>query len=81
MKDVADQIVYSSWIILAGGGSSLPQLLSFKISTENTILSTPECGIGHFCDASNSFSLSRLEGYVGTYLALTGDQIKAEDVL
>lgn len=81
MKDVTDQVIFSSCIILAGGGSSLPQLLAFKIATENTIVSAPECKIGHFCDASNSFSLSQLEGYLGTYLALTGDQIKAEDVL
>jgi 3-hydroxyisobutyryl-CoA hydrolase len=54
---------------------------AFKIATENTVLSIPECRVGHFSDASNSFVLSRLEGHLGVYLALTGDQNKAEGVL
>jgi enoyl-CoA hydratase/carnithine racemase len=57
------------------------QVSAFKIATENTVLSLPEVGIGHFCDGSNTFTCSRLDGNIGAYLALTGHKIRAEEVL
>lgn len=44
-------------------------------------MSLPEAAIGHFIDASNSFTFSRLDNQLGVYLILTGHPLYAEDVL
>lgn len=44
-------------------------------------MSLPEAAIGHFIDAGNSFTLSRLDNHLGAYLILTGHPLYAEDVL
>lgn len=41
----------------------------------------PETTIGHFCDVSSSYHLSRLNGYYGRYLTLCAEKVKAEDLL
>ncbi|KAG2234958.1 hypothetical protein INT48_005112, partial [Thamnidium elegans] len=67
--------------ITFGGGIGFSQLSVFKIATENTKFAFPEAAIGHFCDASSSFTIPRMEGHLGTYLGLTGHQFKAEDTI
>lgn len=59
--------------ITMGGGVGLSVHAPFRIATENTIFAMPETSIGFFPDAGGSFFLPRLDGYIGTYLALTGN--------
>lgn len=58
-----------------GGGVGLSVHAPFRIATENTIVSMPETSIGFFPDVGGSFFLPRLEGYIGTYLALTSNRL------
>lgn len=64
-----------------GGGVGLSVHGTFRIATEKTIFSMPEAKIGFFPDVGTSFFLPRLDGELGTYLALTGAQLKGLDVL
>jgi len=48
----------------------------FRIATENTIFAIPEAGIGMLPDAGASFFLPRLDGQIGTFLALTGTRLE-----
>ncbi|KAI8393877.1 ClpP/crotonase-like domain-containing protein [Radiomyces spectabilis] len=67
--------------ITMGAGGGLCAHGAFRVATENTVFAMPETAIGYFPDVGSSFFLSRLDGHLGTYLALTGESIKAEDVL
>ncbi len=58
--------------ITMGGGVGISQPARFKVATENTRLAMPETGIGLFPDVGGGWYLSRLEGRVGPFLALTG---------
>jgi 3-hydroxyisobutyryl-CoA hydrolase len=64
-----------------GGGVGLSVNANFRIATENTVFAMPETKIGYCPDVGASFFLSRVDGEVGTYLALTGESIKGRDVL
>lgn len=66
--------------ITMGGGVGLSVHAPFRIATENTIFAMPETTIGFFPDVGASFFLSRMEGSLGTYLALTSEQLKGVDV-
>ncbi|KAL3348825.1 hypothetical protein AABB24_022136 [Solanum stoloniferum] len=45
------------------------------------VFATPETLIGYHPDAGASFYLSRLPGYLGEYLALTGDKISGAEMI
>ena len=47
-----------------------------RIATERTLFAMPETTIGFFPDVGGSFFLPRLEGRIGTYLALTSERLK-----
>ncbi|KAI0345300.1 3-hydroxyisobutyryl-coenzyme A hydrolase [Trametopsis cervina] len=66
--------------ITMGGGVGLSVHANFRIATENTVFAMPETKIGYCPDVGASFFLSRVDGEIGTYLALTGDSIKGRDV-
>ncbi|KIP12319.1 hypothetical protein PHLGIDRAFT_27447 [Phlebiopsis gigantea 11061_1 CR5-6] len=66
--------------ITMGGGVGLSVNASFRIGTENTVFAMPETKIGYCPDVGATFFLSRLDGEIGTYLALTGESIKGRDV-
>jgi 3-hydroxyisobutyryl-CoA hydrolase len=66
--------------ITMGGGVGLSIHAPFRIATENTIFAMPETTIGFFPDVGASFFLPRMDGAMGTYLALTSDQLKGVDV-
>lgn len=53
----------------------------FRIATEKTIFATPEIAIGAFLNSGSSFYLPRLDGEIGTYLALTGRRLEGIDTL
>jgi enoyl-CoA hydratase len=61
--------------IVMGGGVGISQPASFRVATENSRFAMPETGIGLFPDVGGGWFLSRLEGRVGQYLALTGARI------
>jgi 3-hydroxyisobutyryl-CoA hydrolase len=67
--------------ITMGGGVGLSVHAPFRIATENTVFAMPETTIGFFPDVGASFFLPRLDGALGTYLALTSEQIKGVNVL
>jgi len=58
-----------------GGGVAIGQPAGFRVATENTRFAMPETGIGLFPDVGGGWYLSRLEGRVGQFLALTGARI------
>jgi enoyl-CoA hydratase len=61
--------------ITMGGGVGISQPARFRVATENTRFAMPETGIGLFPDVGGGWYLSRLEGRVGQFLALTGARI------
>ena len=61
--------------ICMGGGVGISQPARFRVATENTKFAMPETGIGLFPDVGGGWYLSRLEGRVGQYLALTGSRV------
>jgi enoyl-CoA hydratase len=67
--------------ICMGGGVGISQPARFRVATENTKFAMPETGIGLFPDVGGGWYLSRLEGRVGQFLALTGARIAGADCL
>ena len=65
--------------ITMGGGVGLSIHAPFRIATENTLFAMPETTIGFFPDVGASFFLPRMEGALGTYLALTSEQLRGVD--
>ncbi|KAJ6490643.1 3-hydroxyisobutyryl-CoA hydrolase [Mycena vitilis] len=63
-----------------GGGVGLTAHAPFRVATENTVFSMPETKIGYCPDVGASYFLSKLDGELGTYLALTSDTIKGRAV-
>lgn len=63
-----------------GGGVGLSVHAPFRIATERTVFAMPETKIGFFPDVGASFFLPRMPGAVGTYLALTSEQLKGPNV-
>ncbi|KAF7862671.1 hypothetical protein EAF04_007544 [Stromatinia cepivora] len=62
--------------VTMGGGVGLSIHAPFRIATERTVFAMPETTIGFFPDVGASFFLPRMAGSVGTYLALTSEQLK-----
>jgi enoyl-CoA hydratase/carnithine racemase len=67
--------------IVLGGGMGISQGSRLRIVGDRTRMAMPEVAIGFFPDVGASYFLSRLEGSLGPYLALTGVQIRAADAL
>ncbi|CAO3645079.1 unnamed protein product [Cunninghamella echinulata] len=63
-----------------GAGAGLSINTPFRIATEHTLFAMPESAIGLFPDVGASFYFPRLDGELGTYLAMTGQTIKSHDV-
>lgn len=67
--------------ISMGGGVGLSEHGTHRIVTERTLFAMPETGIGLYPDVGGTYFLPRLPGQVGTWLGLTGDRLKAVDML
>ncbi|KAL6499423.1 hypothetical protein OROHE_026086 [Orobanche hederae] len=67
--------------ITMGGGAGISIPGTFRVATDKTIFATPETLIGFHPDAGASFYLSHLPGYLGEYLALTGEKLNGADML
>lgn len=66
--------------ITMGGGVGLSIHTPLRIATERTVFAMPETTIGFFPDVGASFFLPKMNGAVGTYLALTSDRLKGANV-
>jgi 3-hydroxyisobutyryl-CoA hydrolase len=64
-----------------GGGVGLAAHAHFRIATENTVFGMPETKIGYCPDVGASSFMSRMDGELGTYLALTSDTLNGRAVL
>jgi len=67
--------------IVMGGGVGVSVYGSHRIVTERTRFAMPETGIGFFPDVGASWFLTRRNDELGTYAALTGEQLAAGDVI
>ncbi|KAL2851477.1 ClpP/crotonase [Aspergillus pseudoustus] len=67
--------------ITMGGGVGLSVHAPFRIATERTVFAMPETTIGFFPDVGGSFFLPRLDGQIGTYLALTSERLTGVQTL
>ena len=64
-----------------GGGMGLAQGADLRVVTERSRLAMPEVAIGYFPDVGGSYFLTRTPGQLGTYLGVSGIQIRASDAL
>ncbi|XP_059297082.1 3-hydroxyisobutyryl-CoA hydrolase-like protein 1, mitochondrial isoform X2 [Lycium ferocissimum] len=64
-----------------GGGAAISIPGTFRVATEKTVFANPETLIGFHPDAGASFYLSHLPGYLGEYLALTGDKLSGLEMM
>lgn len=67
--------------ITMGGGVGLSVHAPYRVATAKTLFAMPETGIGLIPDVGGSYFLPRLDGELGTYLALTGHRLKGSDCL
>lgn len=67
--------------ITMGGGVGISQPAKLRVATENTRFAMPETGIGLFPDVGGGWYLSRLDGRVGQFLALTGARLDGAESL
>jgi enoyl-CoA hydratase len=67
--------------VTMGGGVGLSAYCQYRIATERTVWAMPETAIGLLPDVGTGWLLSRLPGEFGLWLALTGERLKAADLL
>ncbi|KAL3747807.1 hypothetical protein ACJRO7_016595 [Eucalyptus globulus] len=67
--------------VVMGGGAGLSMHASFRVVTEKTVFAMPEAILGIFPDVGASHFLSKLPGYFGEYLGLTGTRLDGETML
>ncbi|XXG75741.1 hypothetical protein AAC387_Pa08g0249 [Persea americana] len=67
--------------IVMGGGAGASMHGKFRVVTENTIFAMPETSLGLFPDVGASYFLSRLPGFLGEYLGLTGARLDGAEML
>ncbi|CAN8315244.1 unnamed protein product [Cochlearia groenlandica] len=67
--------------IVMGGGAGVSIHGRFRIATENTVFAMPETALGLFPDIGASYFLSRLPGFFGEYVGLTGDRLDGAEML
>ncbi|CAK1598387.1 unnamed protein product [Parnassius mnemosyne] len=77
------KIPYIAFIngITMGGGVGLSVHGRYRIATEKTVFAMPETKIGAFPDVGGSYFLPRMQVNLGLYLGLTGERLKAKDVV
>ncbi|BBG97778.1 beta-hydroxyisobutyryl-CoA hydrolase 1 [Prunus dulcis] len=67
--------------ITMGAGVGISVHGKFRVATENSIFATPENGLGFFPNVGASYFLSRLPGFFGEYLGLTGARLDGAEML
>ncbi|KAJ1256875.1 hypothetical protein BS78_K274400 [Paspalum vaginatum] len=67
--------------IVMGGGAGVSLHGRFRVATDNTVFAMPETALGLFPDIGASYFLSRLPGFYGEYLALSGARLDGAEML
>ncbi|GKA35767.1 3-hydroxyisobutyryl-CoA hydrolase-like protein 2, mitochondrial [Tanacetum coccineum] len=67
--------------ITMGGGAGIAVPGMFRIATDKTVFATPEVQMGFHPDSGASFYLSRVPGYSGEFLALTGEKLSGAELV
>ncbi|KAI3892096.1 hypothetical protein MKX03_025262 [Papaver bracteatum] len=67
--------------MVMGAGCGISIHGRFRVVTEKTVFAMPETGIGMVPDIGASFFLSRLPGFFGEYLGLTGARLDGTEML
>jgi 3-hydroxyisobutyryl-CoA hydrolase len=67
--------------IVMGGGAGISMHGKFRVATENTLFAMPETGLGLHPDVGASHFLSRLPGFLGEYVGLTGVRLDGAELL
>ncbi|KAL8542549.1 hypothetical protein ACS0TY_003428 [Phlomoides rotata] len=67
--------------IVMGGGAGVSIHGRFRIATENSLFAMPETALGLFPDIGASYFLSRLPGFFGEYVGLTGARLNGAEML
>ncbi|CAL4992061.1 unnamed protein product [Urochloa decumbens] len=67
--------------IVMGGGAGLSLHGRFRVATDKTVFAMPETALGLFPDTGASYFLSRLPGFYGEYIALTGARLDGVEML
>lgn len=67
--------------IVMGGGVGISIYSKFKLTTEKSLFAMPEAKIGFFTDVSSAFFMSRLKNNMGLYLGLTGQRLRAKEMV
>uniref|UniRef100_A0A452YPX0 3-hydroxyisobutyryl-CoA hydrolase n=5 Tax=Aegilops tauschii subsp. strangulata TaxID=200361 RepID=A0A452YPX0_AEGTS len=67
--------------IVMGGGAGVSIHGRFRVATENTVFAMPETALGLFPDIGASYFLSRLPGFYGEYVGLTGARLDGAEML
>lgn len=65
--------------IVMGGGVGVSFHGRHRVGTEKTAFAMPEVGIGFFPDVGATWCLPRLPHGIGTWLALSGERVRAAD--
>lgn len=74
------QISFLNGIVMGGGaGASIHG--RFRVATDNTVFAMPETALGLFPDVGASYFLSRLPGFFGEYVGLTGARLDGAELL
>ncbi|XP_074558675.1 putative 3-hydroxyisobutyryl-CoA hydrolase 3 [Curcuma longa] len=64
-----------------GGGAGLSMNARYRVVTENAVFAMPEAVLGHYPDVGASYFLSRLPGFFGEYLGLTGARLNGAEMV
>ncbi|CAA7017527.1 unnamed protein product [Microthlaspi erraticum] len=67
--------------IVMGGGAGVSIHGRYRVATENTVFAMPETALGLFPDVGASYFLSRLPGFFGEYVGLTGARLDGAEML
>ncbi|KAJ0053272.1 hypothetical protein Pint_00009 [Pistacia integerrima] len=74
------QVSFLNGIVMGGGaGASIHG--KFRVATENSVFAMPETALGLFPDVGASYFLSRLPGFFGEYVGLTGARLDGAEML
>ena len=67
--------------IVMGGGVGVSLHGSHRVAGDRYAFAMPEVAIGFFPDIGATYALPRLPGRTGTYIALTGERVRAGDAV
>ncbi|CAL4980208.1 unnamed protein product [Urochloa decumbens] len=67
--------------IVMGGGAGVSLHGRFRVATDKTVFAMPETALGLFPDVGASYFLSRLPGFYGEYVALSGARLDGAEML